>query len=298
MPEDFKKRLPYEVVEGDRHAARVRIGQRDLWPQEISAVILKTARERAERELGHAVRKAVVTVPAYFDDAQRQATRDAGRIAGLDVVRIVNEPTAAALAYGVGVRNDAPQKIAVFDLGGGTFDVSILQLTPGGGAGLGADCFQVLATAGDTRLGGDDVDRMIVEMLLGEIRSEFYPDLAQDAHMGISPATRQALRNFAEAAKIHLSAHDSAHVRIDLGEGRALDRSITRDEFEGLIGGWAQRAIDCCARAMTMSGIDNEDIERVVMVGGSTRIPLASRWAPRCRRGLSRARTARVCCWM
>ncbi|MFG0273949.1 MAG: Hsp70 family protein [Phycisphaerales bacterium] len=267
--------LGYAVVEGEHNQARVRVAERELSPQEVSAMILRTLRERAERELGAPVRKAVVTVPAYFDDAQRQATRDAGRIAGLEVVRIVNEPTAAALAYGVGLRAMKAQTIAVFDLGGGTFDVSLLELTPGEDAG--ADCFQVLATAGDTHLGGDDVDQMLVRLVMDGVRERFFADLPEGKDLTFPPSTRQALRGFAEATKMRLSDEESADLRIDLGEGRFYERTITRGELETLMAPWAERALSCCRRALRDAGLQPDQVDRVVMVGGSTRIPLVRR---------------------
>ncbi|MCE9590246.1 MAG: Fe-S protein assembly chaperone HscA [Planctomycetes bacterium] len=267
--------LPYEVVAGEHNTARVRIGGesgRVYSPQEISAIILRELKARAEAWFGRPVRRAVVTVPAYFDDAQRQATRDAGRIAGLDVVRIVNEPTAAALAYNLGQKH-GDSTVAVFDLGGGTFDVSILRMqhTDGGGAGgdsSGGDANQVLATSGDTHLGGDDVDRMIVELIQGEIRQEFGESLS------FPPATRQAFRTFAEAAKIRLSQERSAPIEVELGQGRVYRRTLTREELEAMAGPWAARALACCASVMRSSKLKTEDIERVVMVGGSTRMPI------------------------
>lgn len=258
--------LPYEVVEGEHHTARVRIGEHILSPQEISAVILSELRRRAELVLHTKVRKAVITVPAYFDDAQRQATRDAGRIAGLEVVRIVNEPTAAALAYNLGQRHE-DTRVVVFDLGGGTFDVSILRLQQSE-HGL---VDQVLGTAGDTHLGGDDVDRMIVELIQREIREQFGESLA------FPPATRQAFRNFAEATKIRLSQADQAEIEVDLGEGKTYRRTITRDELEAMAGPWIEKAIACCRQALSRAKLTAQDIERVVMVGGSTRIPLVQR---------------------
>lgn len=297
--------LPYEVVEGEHNTARVRIADRLFSPQEISAVILSELRRWAEAAMGRPVRKAVVTVPAYFDDAQRQATRDAGRIAGLDVVRIVNEPTAAALAYGLGmadggwrmdkksagsvslntkakpdrcasqshpptaISHPSSQTVAVFDLGGGTFDVSILRLmhTPDGRVD------QVLSTAGNTHLGGDDVDRMIVEMIQKEVREQF------GDHITFPPSTRQAFRNFAEAMKIRLSNEDSAPVEVDLGadpdgQPRLYRRTLMRDAFERMITPWVDQAIQCCEDALRSAKLATDDIGRVVMVGGSTRIPL------------------------
>ncbi len=298
--------LPYEVVEGEHNTARVKIADRLISPQEVSAVILAELRRWAEAALGTTVRKAVVTVPAYFDDAQRQATRDAGRIAGLDVVRMVNEPTAAALAYnlgfgaqgsGIGEKNtdgsvslstklnpekcstpDQPpatshqpptQTVAVFDLGGGTFDVSILKLMQTDAGRVD----QVLSTAGDTHLGGDDVDRMIVELIQQEVRDRFGEQITFPA------STRQAFRNFAEATKIRLSQEDAAQVEVDLGtdaEGnrRVYQRTLTRDEFEKMIGSWIEKTLACCGQALRSAKLTADQIDRVVMVGGSTRIPL------------------------
>lgn len=263
--------LPYEIVEGEHETARIAIGGRLISPQEVSARILGALRDRASAALGVPVSKAVVTVPAYFDDAQRQATRDAGRLAGLEVVRIINEPTAASLAYGVGARVKVEETIAVFDLGGGTFDVSILTVTPSDD-GVGADYFEVLATAGDTRLGGDDVDHAIVSLILREAGEQFGMDLS--AAGALPPATRQALKMFAEATKIRLSSEDSAQLRIDLGEGRVYERALGRAEFEALITPWIERAMARCADALRDAKIDANAIDRVVMVGGSTRIPL------------------------
>ena len=241
-------------------------------------MILRALKEQAEAALNTPVRKAVVTVPAYFDDAQRQATRDAGRIAGLEVVRIVNEPTAAALAYGIGQGKGAkPETIAVFDLGGGTFDISILQVTPAPGSGQGLEegahpttdsFFQVLSTAGDTHLGGDDVDRMIIDLVLDEIRQQHGQALT------FPPSTQQALRTFAEATKIRLSDQDSAQLRIDLGDGRIYDRTLTRAELEEMMKPWVERTTTACRQAMRDAKLKAEQIDRVVMVGGSTRIPL------------------------
>jgi len=265
--------LSYDVVagEGPGSGARIRIHDRLFSPQEISAAILDRLRRIAEQRLGRPVSKAVITVPAYFDDAQRQATRDAGRFAGLDVVRIINEPTAAALAYGIG-RSGEAETIAVYDLGGGTFDVSILQIIPSSDARSGdaADSafFQVRSTTGDTHLGGDDVDRLIVELVQQEIRDQF--GIALD----FPPGTRQALRRFAETTKIRLSEEDSASIEIDLGDGRKYQRTLTRHEFEPLITPWVDRTIDACQRALRDAKLEPRQIDRVVMVGGSTRIPL------------------------
>lgn len=283
--QDDLKYLGYEVVAGEHDTARVRVMidgaegkpfERVLSPQEVSAYILKKLKERAESSLGMEVSKAVVTVPAYFDDAQRQATRDAGRLAGLEVVRIVNEPTAAALAYGIRVEEGkASQTIAVYDLGGGTFDVSILKLIPGNEHNA-TDFFQVLATAGDTHLGGDDVDHLIVELFIGEIAQQ----LGLQTHNAIGSfdsSTKRALIEFARGVKHKLSQENAAMVSIDLGNGKKYERSISREEFEGLIGNWVGRSIQACQRVMrdaAKTAGDEIAIDTVVMVGGSTRIPL------------------------
>ncbi|MCC5823852.1 MAG: Fe-S protein assembly chaperone HscA [Phycisphaerales bacterium] len=276
--------LAYEVVEGPNNTARVRLPDgRTLTPEQVSAEVLKELKRRAEAELGRPVRKAVVTVPAYFDDAQRQATRHAGRIAGLEVVRIVNEPTAAALAYGLGTeraaeRNAGPRTVAVYDLGGGTFDVSILRLTPGGGGGGGGpdatDFFQVLATAGDTRLGGDDIDHAIVALLAGEIGLEL--GRGPDALASLPLETRRALLSFARAVKHRLSDADAAPVEIDLGDGQVYRRTLTRDELETIAAPLVARSLKACERAMrdASRAMKGEPVDTVILVGGSTRIPL------------------------
>lgn len=322
--------LSFKVVAGEHETARVELpGGRVISPQEVSAIILRRLKEQAGSALGEGVevRKAVVTVPAYFDDAQRQATRDAGRLAGLEVVRIVNEPTAAALAYGLGVNATAPQVVVVYDLGGGTFDVSVLRLTPaersGNGDAIGADIFQVLATAGDTHLGGDDFDHALVAMFTREIRELLnkQPDReggrsGSDAtgtkgrsaesteadtegedqegerstgRMPVPPVpdefdpeTRVALRQFAEAVKIKLSTDDRASVRIELGEGRTYDRTITRNEFETMVAPLVERSIECCRRALRdaqrqMEAAGEAKPGCVVLVGGATRMPLVRR---------------------
>ena len=286
--------LPYmsvELVAGEHDTARIRLplagGERIVSPQEVAAEVLKALRSRAEAVLGTKVERAVVTVPAYFDDAQRQATRDAGRIAGLDVVRIVNEPTAAALAYGIGTgdrASDEPQHVAVYDLGGGTFDISILRLTPAEQDADNAsnpDYFQVLATAGDTRLGGDDVDHMLIALFTREI----YELLGVEREGGdadpssFPPETRRALKQFAEGVKHELSERDAASVRIDLGQGRVYERTITRDEFDAMIEPWARKTLDACARAMrdAKRSLGGMPLDAVVLVGGSTRVPLVRR---------------------
>ncbi|MBY0310695.1 MAG: Hsp70 family protein [Phycisphaerales bacterium] len=273
--------LSFQVVQGPGNTARVALPTASgaphiVSPQEVSAIILRALREQASAQLGVPVTKAVVTVPAYFDDAQRQATRDAGRLAGLDVVRIINEPTAAALAYGLGLRQLAgadlnPRVVVVFDLGGGTFDVSILRITPAPDSAdaTAADCFQVLSTSGDTHLGGDDFDQTLVALFTREITERFGP-------MTFPPETLQALRQFAEATKIKLSDTEQAAIRIDLGQGRIYDRTITRVEYESLIAPLVDRAIDCCTRALrdAKKQMHAEEIAAVILVGGATRTPL------------------------
>ena len=258
--------LPYAVAEGPRALAAFAVGGALVTPQEVAASVLRELRAIAEASLGCPVRRAVVTVPAYFDDAQRQATRDAARLAGLDAVRIVNEPTAAALAYGIGAsrkRRTAMETIAVYDFGGGTFDVSVLQLVPGGPDD--GEFFQVLSTAGDTRLGGDDIDEAIIALVTGEIRAQFGTALE------FPPAARQALRTFAERAKIALSAAESTALEVSLGTGRDYRRTLTRADLEQLAAPLIERTIAACRRAIRDAG--NPEIDRVVLVGGSTRIP-------------------------
>ncbi|MCG3126739.1 MAG: Chaperone protein DnaK [Phycisphaerae bacterium] len=337
--------LSYAVGSNDRAGVAVDIDGRRYTPEQISASILVALRERAGRHLARAVRRAVITVPAYFDDAQRQATRDAAEIAGLEVVRIINEPTAAALAYGIGLRggprsygateprshedegerragpNEPPfdsnpvarrsshdataarrapaeqrvslplphchepkaagadpavespplrhsnpdsagEIVAVYDLGGGTFDVSILRLE--------GDVFQVLSTAGDTHLGGDDLDHEIITLVQREVRAQF--DVAIE-----SPATRQLLRTLSENVKVRLSDQPTAAIEIDLGRGRVYRRTLTRDEFEQLASPLIERTIDACRRALADAKLAPGDVAEVVLAGGSTRMPLVRR---------------------
>jgi len=264
--------LPYPVVrrqaaQEERDVAAVEVDGRLLTPPELSAIILRELRQRAERHLGQEVRRAVITVPAYFDDAQRQATRDAGRIAGLEVLRIINEPTAAALAYGLGLRGRAKDEanrstVAVYDLGGGTFDISVLRIEDG--------VFEVLSTHGDTHLGGDDLDREIIQLVQREVHEQF--GLTID-----SPEIKQALRTFAEDVKIRLSEREQAALAIDLGKGRTYERVIERAEFERLIGPWVEKTIASCRQALRDAGVGAELIRQVILVGGSTRIPLVRR---------------------
>jgi len=258
--------LPYHLVQrrsddGQRDIAAVEVNGRVYTPPELSAMILRELKQQAERHLGRPVRRAVITTPAYFDDAQRQATRDAGRIAGLEVVRIVNEPTAAALAYGLDLAERA--RIAVYDLGGGTFDVSILHLRGG--------VFEVLSTRGNTHLGGDDFDRELIKLLQDEIRRQ------HGQNIQFPPRTQQAFRSFAEAAKIRLSTDAQATIEIDLGGGRVYQRTITREEFEDRIEPLVQETVVCCCRALADAGLEPKDLDQVILVGGSTRVPLVRR---------------------
>lgn len=263
--------LPFQVVAGEHETARIRIvlsGREDVFsPQEVSAMILRSLRERASRALGTEVSRAVITVPAYFDDAQRQATRDAGRLAGLEVVRIVNEPTAAALAYGLGAgrsEEKAERLVAVYDFGGGTFDVSILRITPAQREGE-TSFFEVLATAGDTRLGGDDADHLLLEYLLGS-------DPAS-----LSPKDRRTLSRDAEALKRELSERESASIESVLSE-RTIRRTVDRAEYETILRPLVDRTLAHCRRAISDALKDRAAaIDRVVMVGGMTRTPLIRR---------------------
>ncbi|MBL9032084.1 MAG: Fe-S protein assembly chaperone HscA [Phycisphaerae bacterium] len=260
--------LPYRVAEGEHATARVALPDgRVLTPQEVSADILRALRDQAAAALGQPVSRAVITVPAYFDDAQRQATRDAARLAGLDAVRLVAEPTAAALAYGFGLdrasaRNAGERTLAVFDLGGGTFDASILRLVPGN-----RDIFQVLATAGDTRLGGDDVDRLLVGLFLSRLGAR-----------EVSPAAMQALTLEAQRVKHALSDADAARARLD-AHGISLDLEVARDELERLASPWVERALACCARALAdaRDHLRERPLDAVILVGGATRMPLVRR---------------------
>jgi molecular chaperone DnaK (HSP70) len=261
---DDLSRLPYSIErrsqEDGRDVATVMIGDKCYTPPEISAMILRELKMRAERHFGCPVTKAVITVPAQFDDAQRQATRDAGQIAGLDVVRIINEPTAAALAYGLDRTEHAT--IAVYDLGGGTFDISILRLEDG--------VFEVLATNGDTHLGGDDFDHTLIDLFTREIREQFGIDIT-------TPSIKQQLRTLSENIKIRLSDRDSAPVEIAIGAGRVYRRSVTRGEFETMIAPLVDRTIEACSRAMKTAKLTPENIQQVVLVGGSTRVPFVRR---------------------
>lgn len=274
-----KHYLAYDIAAGERDTARVYVplagGVIVQSPEEVSAHVLARLKQIAERSLGHAVSKAVITVPAYFDDAQRQATRVAGRLAGLEVVRIVPEPTAAALAYGIGVaksaaRNAQASHVCVYDLGGGTFDVSILRLTPAESESE-TNFYQVLATSGDTHLGGDDIDHLLVALFTREIASK----LGQSAQSLQLPAEgRRGLLALAERVKIELSSKDEARVSIDVGADSPYARVITRSEFEALIEPLLARTIASCEQALRdarKKGLTQ--LDSVILVGGSTRIP-------------------------
>jgi Fe-S protein assembly chaperone HscA len=256
---DELRYVPFTVLPGDG-IVTLEVGGRAVTPPEVSAMILKALKERAERHFGEAIEKAVVTVPAYFNDSQRQATKDAGRIAGLEVVRIVNEPTAASLAYGL--QRLQAGVIAVYDLGGGTFDISLLRVKDG--------VFEVLATNGDTHLGGDDFDRAVVDWLLGDIRARHGVD------PGADPEAMQELRLAAEATKIRLSTADRATLTLPF-DRFTYHRDITRAELEALIEPVAARTLAPCRMALADAGLRPADIDEVVLVGGSTRVPLVQR---------------------
>jgi molecular chaperone DnaK len=256
-------RVPYEVVKGDNNTPRVKIDDRLYTPQEISAMVLQKMKKTAEDYLGQEVTEAVITVPAYFNDAQRQATKEAGEIAGLTVKRIINEPTAAALAYGLDKKN-TDQKIAVFDFGGGTHDVSILE--------LGDGVFEVLATDGDTHLGGDDVDDKIINWLAEEFKNDEGIDLRKD------PMALQRLKEAAEKAKIELSSGTSTEINLPYimpvdGIPKHLVRTLSRAKFEQLIDDLVKRTIEPCKSALKNAGLSTSDIDEIILVGGSTRIP-------------------------
>ena len=257
------KTISYSVEQGNNDTPRVRIGDRLYTPQEISAQILTKMKQTAEDYLGQTVSEAVITVPAYFNDAERQATKEAGQIAGLEVKRIINEPTAAALAYGVDKKGQ-DMKIAVFDLGGGTFDVSILE--------LGDGVFEVKSTDGDTHLGGDDFDQVIINWLAEEFISDENIDLRKD------PMALQRLKEAAEKAKIELSSSASTEINLPYimpvdGIPKHLVRSLTRAKFEQLADSLIRRTLEPCKRAMKNASYSNADIDEVILVGGSTRIP-------------------------
>jgi len=256
------KLVPYKVDPGPNGLAAVDIQGKKYTPPEISAMILQKMKQTAEDYLGHGVEKAVVTVPAYFNDAQRQATKDAGKIAGLDVVRIINEPTAAALAYGLDKKKD--EKIAVFDLGGGTYDISILELSEG--------VFEVKSTNGDTHLGGDDFDQRVIDWLVAEFKRDQGIDLSKD------PMALQRLKEAGEKAKMELSTTTTTDINLpfitaDQSGPKHLNYTLTRAKFEQLVDDLVKRTIPPMEKALADAGLKSGDIDEVILVGGSTRIP-------------------------
>ncbi|WP_263369778.1 Fe-S protein assembly chaperone HscA [Granulicella cerasi] len=257
------KLFPFKLAEGLQagEVLKLNVGGLTLTPPEISAYVLLQLKKNAERFLGGEVTKAVITVPAYFNDAQRQATKDAGRIAGLEVLRLVNEPTAAALAYGLDKNADGTSRegtIAVYDFGGGTFDISILKLRDG--------IFEVITTGGDTHLGGDDIDNLLLAVAIDDIRGDLGVEITKD------PAAMQSLRKAVIDAKIALSANDSARLAVEV-EGKLYAREISRAQFEQLIASVIERTAGPVKQALKDAALTPEDIDEVVMVGGSTRIP-------------------------
>src|SRR6478736_5686543 len=255
--------VSYEIVKGPNNTVRVKIDDREYSPQEISAMVLQKMKATAEDYLGTTVTEAVITVPAYFNDAQRQATKEAGAIAGLEVKRIINEPTAAALAYGLDKKHK-DQKIAVFDLGGGTFDISILE--------LGDGVFEVKSTNGDTHLGGDDFDQVIIAWLADEFNKEERIDLRKD------PMALQRLKDAAEKAKIELSSSTETEINLPYitamdGVPKHLVKKLTRAKFEQLADSLFARCLKPCEQALKDAGYNTSQIDEVILVGGSTRIP-------------------------
>jgi molecular chaperone DnaK len=264
--QDEVGRLPYKVVRAANGDCRVRIQGKDYSPQEISAMVLQKLKVAAEKYLGMPVTEAVITVPAYFNDSQRQATKDAGRIAGLDVKRIINEPTAAALAYGLNKKKD--EVIAVYDFGGGTFDVSILE--------VGDDVVEVKATNGDTHLGGDDIDDLLVKWLMGEFKKETGIDLAGQT------IVLQRLKEAAEKAKIELSSASTTEFNLpfltaDASGPKHLTKTLSRADFERMIDPLVERSLEPCRKCIKDAGVNPSQIDEVLLVGGSTRIPMVQK---------------------
>jgi molecular chaperone DnaK len=264
--QDETKRVPYKIVAGQNDVASVEVQGKRYTPPEVSAMILQKMKQTAEDYLGHPVTKAVVTVPAYFNDAQRQATKDAGKVAGLDVLRIINEPTAAALAYGLDKKKD--EKIAVFDLGGGTYDISVLELYDVEGSRQ----FEVKSTNGDTHLGGDDFDQRVMDWIVGEFKRDQGIDLSKD------PMALQRLKEAGEKAKMELSSTMSTDINLpfitaDQSGPKHLNYTLTRAKFEQLVDDLVQRTLEPMKKALKDAGLDPKDIDEVILVGGSTRIP-------------------------
>jgi molecular chaperone DnaK len=261
IPEEVK-RVPYKVADGQNGLAAVEIAGKRYTPPEISAMILQKMKQTAEDYLGTTVTQAVITVPAYFNDAQRQATKDAGKIAGLEVLRIINEPTAAALAYGLDKKKE--EKVAVFDLGGGTYDISVLELAEG--------VFEVKSTNGDTHLGGDDFDQRLIDWLVAEFKKDQGIDLSKD------PMALQRLKEAAEKAKMELSSTTQTDINLpfitaDQSGPKHLNISLTRAKFEQLVDDLIQRTIPPMQQALKDAGLDPKSVDEVILVGGSTRIP-------------------------
>src|SRR4051812_5460245 len=264
--QDETKRVPYKVVAGTSDVATVEVQGKRYSPPEISAMILQKMKQTAEDYLGYKVEKAVITVPAYFNDSQRQATKDAGKIAGLDVLRIINEPTAAALAYGLDKKKD--EKVAVFDLGGGTYDISVLELYDVEGSRQ----FEVKSTNGDTHLGGDDFDQRVIDWIVGEFKRDQGIDLSKD------PMALQRLKEAGEKAKMELSTTQTTDINLpfitaDASGPKHLHYSLTRAKFEQLVDDLIQRTIPPMEQALKDAGLDPKGVDEVILVGGSTRIP-------------------------
>ncbi len=262
IPEEIQL-VPYEVVEGKEGSAAVKVGDKTYSPPEISAMVLGKLKAAAEAHLGAEVGGAVITVPAYFNDAQRQATKDAGKIAGLDVKRIINEPTAAALAYGLDKKED--EKIAVYDFGGGTFDISILE--------VGENVVEVKSTNGDTHLGGDNLDQRVIDYLVDEFKKDQGIDLTKD------PMAVQRLREAAEKAKMELSTAQSTDINLpyitaDQSGPKHLTLKLSRAKFEQLVDDLVERTLEPCRKALVDAGLSAGEIDEIVLVGGSTRVPL------------------------
>lgn len=265
---DDQKRVPYKIVPGPNDVAAVEVGGKRYTPPEVSAMILQKMKQTAEDYLGHPVTKAVVTVPAYFNDAQRQATKDAGKIAGLEVLRIINEPTAAALAYGLDKNKKKDEKVAVFDLGGGTYDISILELYDVDGTRQ----FEVKSTNGDTHLGGDDFDQRVMDWLVTEFKRDQAIDLSKD------PMALQRLKEAAEKAKMELSSASTTDINLpfitaDQSGPKHLNYSLSRAKFEQLVDDLIQRTLEPMKKALSDAGMQPSEVDEVILVGGSTRIP-------------------------
>jgi molecular chaperone DnaK len=263
-----QSRVPYKIVAGPNDVAAVEVGGKRYTPPEISAMILQKMKQTAEDYLGHSVSKAVITVPAYFNDAQRQATKDAGKIAGLEVLRIVNEPTAAALAYGLDKNKKKDEKVAVFDLGGGTYDISILELYDVDGTRQ----FEVKSTNGDTHLGGDDFDQRVIDWLVAEFKRDQGIDLSKD------PMALQRLKEAGEKAKMELSSASTTDINLpfitaDASGPKHLNYTLTRAKFEQLVDDLVQRTLEPMKQALKDAGLQPNEIDEVILVGGSTRIP-------------------------